>query len=640
MINDHDIFEAFTDIDDKFIAAAHPRELTDDPSVFRPEPRKPIWKTLIPVAACAAIFATAGVLGARYLKTRPDTGTSNPNQVSSGVTSEVNSSNPVIAPDLEQITITTTDVQNYFTMQEFPGYEFGAFNSGIILNGYEMNSVDVTLIDGEVLNLFLGDLNGDGARELCATVRRDGVRSVDILDFANSEYYTTRIMSSEQYVLDGHSGELDIIAIEPHYVTKHTPLSLDNEKLALLLSDIRPTEITDTERFGLAEFPELCFAKSGNTVLMGTNTSDSMMKRVLDGDRFFLADINGDGLRELCSYGGDRTYVMAYDIANDKTYSRNGYINAYRVWLEIRDGELVLIANEDPKGEGYTNNYQHEFKTELMSEIAKPEFEEIPLLMDQTFELPDFEGFTFKVDTQYQSFDFDWERGASGEGGVEHVYLADLDGDGRREIIMIARYIGVSGMKICGYMDNGEFGEAYYFENDGISLVPDGVKLICISESGEERSFEFSKSDLKPFFATSYDSIYTGWNHTMNFSEIFPWCANYEIKIYNHTLTVSGINNHPLTVNGVAVESIEFSNSIKDLYTIPDKENDILYLAFTELSTGDVTLVKLTGRGGDVVILRGDYYLVPTNDRLILVTPDNHSNPSGIPEQFDALKYA
>ncbi len=57
-----DIFEAITDINDKYIEQA--RKI-DDTSTAQPV-YKPLWKTLLPVAACAAALCAASVLGVKY----------------------------------------------------------------------------------------------------------------------------------------------------------------------------------------------------------------------------------------------------------------------------------------------------------------------------------------------------------------------------------------------------------------------------------------------------------------------------------------------------------------------------------------------------------------------------------------------
>lgn len=59
-----DIFEAMTDIDDKFIEAARPLEMTDSSTATaKPAPRRAMWKTLVPAAAFVAVAAAAaGIL--------------------------------------------------------------------------------------------------------------------------------------------------------------------------------------------------------------------------------------------------------------------------------------------------------------------------------------------------------------------------------------------------------------------------------------------------------------------------------------------------------------------------------------------------------------------------------------------------
>lgn len=641
-MNTDDFFEALTDIDDKFIAAAkHPIGFDEEqPVLITPAPRKPVWKTLVPIAACLAVFSIAGTFGARYFLTRPDVETSNPNTSPAEFIPEASvdpigtnviNFQPGETPDLEEIRITTTDVQNYFSMEEFPGYSFGAFNSGIVLNGHEMNAVDVTLIDGEVMKLYLDDLNGDGARELCATVRRNGEKSVEVYDFLNSDTYSTSILSNERCGLEISDGELALMKTfhddSGYDVDKSYPFSLDD--LPLLVPGTDPMELPDTEYFGLAEFPELCFIRNGSTVYMGSNTSSTLKKPVLEGYKFYLADINGDGMRELCTYGEERTYIRVYDIANDKTYYNNASAGTWYIWLELNDGKLYTMKNEDRYMQGFHNNFRSDLKTELMHEAEKPEYEEIPLGIDQTFTLPDFEGFTFAVETQdqYRSFEINWEEGSAGEGGIDDVYLCDLDEDGQREIIIEGRYIGVSGLRVCGFMDNGEFGTVYYIENDGIRLVDMDGHLVGVFDNGETTLFEFKKSDLKPIFTWGYKVVTVSWDHTEDYSEIFPWCKSYEIAIKDRSLKINGGDNG----------SYNSAAQIKDIYIIPDMENDQLFIAYTDESTDRVAIVKLTEDGINCIYPDSGVALKPTDDALVLVNSETGDHVLTLPGQYDEL---
>lgn len=619
----NEIFEALTDIDDKFIAAAHPNESGYNSAVFRPEPRKPLWKKLVPVAACVAVITAVGVFGARYLLTRFGVETSDSDVVSSGgLTSNVTTGYPAEAPPLQQIPITDADVRNYFTMEEFPGYEFGAFNTGIILNGAEMNDVDVTLINGKVLNLFLDDLNGDGARELCASVIKDGKRCVDILDFANSDYYTTSIMSNKMYRLDiNDNDELEMFETILGNTVMYKSLSLENAKLAQLLSDTRPMEIGNIERFGLPEFPELYFIRHGETLLMGNNTANTLIKCVLGSEKFFLADLNGDGKREIFAWSGMNTgdfsdydlrkYITVYDIENGETYFN--YFDNVKVEF-VDDG--IMLAKYDAQT-GKEDSFTLSF--DVLTKLKKLGYEEVPLIVDQSFTLPEYEGFTFNVDASSHdkpSFDFSWEYYGVANCNIYGVFLCDFDGDGRREIAMNVPYIGHGCIYVYGFMDNGKIGRAEYYENDGgCQLVEWDGELAYQTDNGLAK-FEFKKSDLKPEFKGNYSSVVVGWDHTMVYTQILPWSDKYVYSIADRTLKITQ-GNEVLFDPGTELD---------ELYYIADKINECLLFVFSQ-SDGKVGMVRITENDVQSIYIDDGFSINPTADALVLTDKSGNEEP-------------
>lgn len=637
-----DIFEALTDIDEKYIAAAHPYEFDDgQPVVIQPAPRKPIWKILAPIAASLAVIVTAGVFGARYFSTRPDTETSNPNVSSGGLTSEATSNanstgyRNIIEPGLKKIEITTTDVLNYFEMEEFPGYTFGAFNSGIVLNvseRFEMD-VDVTLIEGNVQNLFICDLNGDGYREICATVRRNGELCVEAVDFANYKCYTTQLKTQKPCYLNISDNELMLFRAEHddsgYDYEVSDPLTFD-ALTQIIPYDGEPVLIVNQpSEFGMDELPDKYFVFENSAVYMRDNSSaDTMLKKIMDTGRIYLADLNGDGKRELVTISGmntdtvsdydHRKYITVYDVENDETCFN--YFDDVKV--EFADDGIMVTKYDAQTDTGYP------LTLDLLIKQKKPEYEEVPLAVDQIFTLPDFEGFTFTVNTQgeYRSFDFTGGNYGVGEGGVNNVYLFDLDGDGQREIIINGPFIGVSGVRVYGYMDNGEIGSATYLENDGIRLEGIDGKLICTAENGEEKSFEFKKSDLKPS-SPAYSVEVVQWDHTVIYTDIFPWCAKYTISI----------NNRCLKINGGNVGSYNSGAKMKDIYFVPDKDNDQLLIAYTDAEHDRVVIVKLTADSINSSYLKTGFALKPTENKLMIADAESGEYVLSLPGQYEKL---
>ena len=634
-----DIFEAFTDIDDNFIAAARPSDLSDESVVIRPAPRKPLWKTLVPAAACLAVLCTAGAFGVRYFKTRFEVETSNtsksaeslPDQNSGG-----NTSTPTAeAPGLEEIKIFPTGVKNEFSMEEFPSYTFAATYSGVLLNGYEMNGVDMQIISADYIdNLFLCDLNGDGKRELCATVQNGGVRSVEILVFESGDRYTTDYQKwTEAYLQANYIADEKTLAMYERngkgsdlLVVGGAP-SLDymTHIFANTSEAVRIGSAADEDQtFELAEFSDLYFEKRDNAIIIGEKNSETMRDTVMYGVEFFLADLNGDGMREICAWdswgsGLDYRFINVYDIANDEKYNIEGKVMENLIRLELEDGVLYLVTSE----------YDHETDKVIsreplaMSMLRKAEkqtdYTEVPLFFDQTFTLPDFEGFTFTVDTStvYPTFIFNWENNSKGIGNnAERVFLCDLDGDGRREIIVCNMYTESLWVRVYGFMDDGEIGATVYVKNGNYWIGERDGKLVYVTNDGEEGPLELKKSDLKPNFTQSYCCEILGWDHTIDYSEIIQWGGKYECSVADRRLTVTQ-GDELLFDSGTELE---------ELYWIAAKEIEGIYFVFTQ-PDGKVGVVKITENDVESYTMADGLSLKPAADDLMVVDKNGDEKP-------------
>lgn len=590
-----DIFEALTDIDDKFIAAAHPADTGDDPVVVYPAPRKPVWKTLVPVAACLAVLCTAGAFGVRYFKTRPEAENSN-TSVSESVSYDKNGApenSEQYVTDFVEIEVGLSNVERGFALEEFPYYSFTATYSDVLLNGYNMESV---ISADQMMNLFLCDLNGDGKREFCATVRNDGVRSVEILDFANNCRYTSGKKWEETYLQVDYKEDVKTLMMYERsgggdcWLVGSGALTLDI--MTCVFSDTSAVKINDAKTFEMAEFPDLYFEKQYAYIVMGEYGSDTLKTAVISGSEFFLADINGDGKREICScigFGEDEAYdiVTVYDIANDEKYSVDSKLRENLIRLELKDGVLYLVTSEYDHGEAKEIS-REPLTISMLQKEEKPDHTQVPLFFKQTFTLPDLEGFRFTVDTTANTtgrprFRFGWEDKIV-DNYPYQVYLCDFDGDGKREIAINSPDNGGC-IKVYGFMEHGEFGEAVYSKKGGCQLTEsNGTLVVYGTRDGEQKPFGFSKSDLSPKFLQTFYYEITDMDFTLDLTDIMPWSGKYTFQVSGKCLSVFGgdefVNSAPTTFNG--------------MYVILNRENGTLYFVCTHEETKEFSVVTVT----------------------------------------------
>lgn len=327
----NDIFEAFTDIDDKFIAAAHPAEYDDgQPVVVQPAPKKSLWKTLVPTAACLAVLCTAGAFGARYFLTRPNAETSDPYTSSNGYTSEavtdINSMG--YRAGLKEIKINAADEQKYFGMEEFPEYRFGAFNTGVVMFSMDLGIETTALIDGEVQDLCLCDLNGDGKRELCSTVymeaqeeyRQVTDQRIMAYDYANGKLYELADRGQYDYHIEiegGYDGfDYRVYAVKtkyPKYGTNDTYPIWSKELTLYLMTEVAKPDMEIMQSykgvleykpgstFYMDEFSLTRFDISATGIDMTRNggTTENIFATNDHIEKVYLADLNLDGRREI-----------------------------------------------------------------------------------------------------------------------------------------------------------------------------------------------------------------------------------------------------------------------------------------------------------------------------------------------------
>ena len=557
--------------------------------------------------------------------------------------------------EFKEVTVPLPGARNDFVMEEFPDYNFTATYEGVLLNAYMMNAVDVAIIRGDPMeNLFLCDLNGDGRRELCATVVNDGVRSVDVIDFANDKWYRLQGKAREEYYLEKEAyldtGNEHLMSVFREdngdcCLETHDPLSLDKMMLVLPGNDV--TKIGDEEHFKLVEFPDKTFEIiDGKIVMDDINApSGTMRNSVIGGIEYYLTDLNGDFKREICAWGSigsgiDYRYIVVYDIANNESY----YYKPPKALKEL----VSLDMEKDPLDDVLyvvTNEYYPDSDKEISREpltldilekVSKSDnaYEDIPLFIDQTFTKEDFPGVKFTVDTSTEvlTFRFGWES-SSIANNVNRVFLYDADGDGKREICLNCPFAGNGIIRVYGYMDDGEMGCAVYYEDGGCWLHEGENGTLNYYTNDKIEPFKFSKSDLKPTFAQSYSYEILDWDHTLDFSEIAPVFGTYNISIKDRTLKINGISAD--SENDVLFDS---GAQLSELYTMYDKEERTLTFVFTCEVTGNVSALKVSERKtAEIYHYEKGVTLKPTKDELLIVNPDGSEEPFKFPENSDTL---
>lgn len=558
--------------------------------------------------------------------------------------------------EFKEVTVPLPGARNDFVMEEFPDYNFTATYEGVLLNAYMMNAVDVAIIRGDPMeNLFLCDLNGDGRRELCATVVNDGVRSIDVIDFAaNDKWYRLQGKAREEYYLEKEAyldtGNEHLMSVFREdngdcCLETHDPLSLDKMMLVLPGNDV--TKIGDEEHFKLVEFPDKTFEIiDGKIVMDDINApSGTMRNSVIGGIEYYLTDLNGDFKREICAWGSigsgiDYRYIVVYDIANNESY----YYKPPKALKEL----VSLDMEKDPLDDVLyvvTNEYYPDSDKEISREpltldilekVSKSDnaYEDIPLFIDQTFTKEDFPGVKFTVDTSTEvlTFRFGWES-SSIANNVNRVFLYDADGDGKREICLNCPFAGNGIIRVYGYMDDGEMGCAVYYEDGGCWLHEGENGTLNYYTNDKIEPFKFSKSDLKPTFAQSYSYEILDWDHTLDFSEIAPVFGTYNISIKDRTLKINGISAD--SENDVLFDS---GAQLSELYTMYDKEERTLTFVFTCEVTGNVSALKVSERKtAEIYHYEKGVTLKPTKDELLIVNPDGSEEPFKFPENSDTL---
>lgn len=112
----------------------------------------------------------------------------------------------------------------------------------------------------------------------------------------------------------------------------------------------------ETKEFEVPEFPDSKFGWNSGNVFAMTESEERGLYWGMPVWNVYLADLNGDGMREICSAvsmgsGIIDERIYAYDCANGKLYELNDRFY-YNYSLELRDGVLVYVKTpEGAEGE-------------------------------------------------------------------------------------------------------------------------------------------------------------------------------------------------------------------------------------------------------------------------------------------------
>lgn len=652
-----DIFEAMTDIDDKLIEAAHPLEPLHDgqPVSVAPAPRRARWKTIVPAAACIAAVLTTTAIGGKYVYTKTLSAASEsitfwyPEEAKYRI-------NGSIVLNNFGTTIDSNGIENRFHDKEMyaKNYEELAEQSDLIVAGtfaddlhqtQDPDKIHVSESHEQILDEYFkgGSYNYLSVeRVLKGTTESNFVLIHQLASThqnGGGEYivhtndYLSPMIKGDSWVyflkksedgffipVNGPQGRYPMPGVSNSGISfaDDIPDSIDEfgayyaapeanraEIYAELIEILNTQNAPQIEQIGvpgesfntftIEEFEGVEFKVSR----LGVTADDVDVFSMGNGqlDNLFIADLNGDGKREICATisEDDRSRAVVRDFANSVTYmlqgdEENEYIlsvedNVLCVLHSIRGFDTIATSSEPLTLDMMFRTITYD-PNEQLTEVA--------LDTNHTFTLPDFEGFEFNVDTSYNYPQFSYwyvNKSRSSANHVNNVYFSDLDGDGQREIILNCPFGDLGWIRIYGFMDNGEIGEALYYENGGCRLVKADGKLNYKNESGEI-PFEFSRSDLKPMYEYKYSYVLLDWNHSLDYKEIVPASAIYNIRIEDRTLKI--------TCDG---ETAFSHDNLGELNIIPDAENNRLIFVFSNENNNCIDAFMLSEQSQTFVCL-------------------------------------
>ncbi len=393
------------------------------------------------VGVSAAIKSVIGKNGAVWIS----------GSASSGVSGTADSKGPALPAEVVSI---PGDIHSTykFTMPEFPDVDFAIDNGVVTADGKK-------LFGGRTVPaIYLADLNSDGYRELCTDWGVSAPTTplnmgISAYDYSNGEYYALSDQTgNNEYHLsleDGKLGYKYYLVLKDQSAEKREDLALSDMKRVSEAYFINNGEAPAVEwvynrekcatatDFTMPEFPGVNFKVENNTVYADDKALYSGMSTV------YLADLNGDGCRELCSDTSIGSGILVerifvYDYANSEMYLPSDEGN---YTLALEDGVLKYKRCAYPVKPGDTPE-EGVMTLSIMKRIDETTAPEPVKVYDYwndypnssepfEFTIPEFPGVNFKIENYTV-----YANGKALYSGmpVSTVYLADLNGDGYREL--------------------------------------------------------------------------------------------------------------------------------------------------------------------------------------------------------------
>lgn len=375
--------------------------------------------------------------------------------------------------NIQQIDVPDDDSRAKFSVDEFPQYAFTATNTGVLFrkSGDLSNYNIQTLISAWKLeNLYLADINEDGIREICATIRtgNSGITAVEVYDIQNGEKYTLRSDDPENvYTLAEENGRLMAVTNEylPLYISRYpeersrVPLTPDiMKKLDPELEEISPygTVIDGPPAaFLISEYPGMWFTVSEEEIVKHSSGEPIDMEIFSETlisasqiQKVFLCDLNGDGKREICTQvsNAGNVGIRVYDLTEHASYSLLGSADT-GFELRINDGKIINNYGKTTLIAVYNNYICNVSMKILTKDGARPDIYDISSIpQGAVITLPEFSDIELRVNLGFKSVSLLYKKngkvdsekviigGQDGDLSISDLFLADINKDGKPEV--------------------------------------------------------------------------------------------------------------------------------------------------------------------------------------------------------------
>ncbi len=378
------------------------------------------------------------------------------------------------AQNIQQLDVPNDDSRAEFSVDEFPQYAFMVTNTGVLFRkSGELSNYNIQPLINEwgLENLYLADLNSDGKREICATIRigDSGITAVMVCDLENGVNYSLRSDNAEDvYTLAEEGGRIMAVTNEylPLYVSRYpeersrVPLTLDMmKKLDPELEEISTYGVVidgPPAAFLMPEYPGVWFTASEEEIVMHRSEEPiepaELSETLISASRIqnvFLYDVNGDGKREICTqvYVDGKIGIRVYDVSENASYSLFGAENtSYK--LSVNDGKIIHnVSGKETLIVQYGKFVYLNISMEiLIKDGERPDIFDISTMpMGAVIDLPEFSGVELRRELNHNAVSLLRKKyNVNSEeviiGGNEddimllNLFLADINKDGKPEV--------------------------------------------------------------------------------------------------------------------------------------------------------------------------------------------------------------